>query len=117
MPKAPRRCPTPGCTNLIRHTDYCPDHTEAWTVPSGWQKPPGWERIRQAVLERDDYRCHRCGEPGADTVDHITPQHQGGTDAMSNLAAVHDRVAPHCHRTKTNQERAVGATVTAARSR
>ncbi|WP_081872987.1 HNH endonuclease [Nocardia otitidiscaviarum] len=105
MPKAPRRCPKPGCTNLIRHTTYCPDHTEAWATPSGWTKPPGWNRIRQDILERDDYRCYICGKSGADAVDHITSLANRGTNAPSNLAAVHDRVAPHCHRTKTNQER------------
>ncbi|WP_280319907.1 HNH endonuclease [Nocardia wallacei] len=108
MPKAPRRCPTPGCTNLIRFTEYCDTHTEAWAVPSGWVKPPGWDRIRQTVLERDDYRCHICGRQGADTVDHITPVSQGGTDAMHNLGPVHDRTPPHCHRAKTNQDRATG---------
>lgn len=108
MPKAPRRCPSPGCTNLIRHTEHCEDHTEAWSVPSGWTRPPGWERIRREVLERDDYRCHVCGRQGADTVDHIVPISQGGTDAMSNLGAVHDRTPPHCHRAKTNQDRATG---------
>lgn len=106
MPKAPRRCPAPDCTNLIRHTQYCPDHTTAWATPSGWQKPPGWERLRQTVLERDNWTCYLCGQPGADTADHVTPVSQGGTHTLGNLAAVHDRNAPHCHRTKTNRDRA-----------
>jgi len=106
MPKAPRRCPSPGCTNLIRHTAYCPDHTEAWANPSGWVKPKGWDRIRQAVLERDNYICHECGHSGADTADHVIPQSRGGPDTMANLAAVHDRVPPHCHRAKTGRDRA-----------
>ena len=109
MPKAPRRCPSPGCTNLIRHTTYCPDHTEAWANPSGWVKPKGWDRIRQAVLERDNWICHECGKPGADTADHVIPQSQGGSDDMSNLAAVHDRIPPHCHRAKTNRDRSTAA--------
>lgn len=106
MPKAARRCPKPGCTNLIRHTTYCEDHTIPWEVPSGWQAPTGWATTRQRVLERDNWTCHICGKAGADTVDHITPVSQGGSHAMSNLAAVHDDTPPHCHRTKTNQDRA-----------
>ncbi|MEV0357118.1 HNH endonuclease [Nocardia sp. NPDC050697] len=106
MPKAPRRCPSPGCTTLIRHTRYCDEHTEAWATPSGWKAPRGWAALRERVLERDNWTCHLCGRPGADTVDHRTPVHKGGSHLESNLAAVHDRVAPHCHRTKTNQDKA-----------
>ena len=105
MPKAPRRCPTPGCTNLIRHSSHCEEHTQAWATPSGWVKPRGWARLREDILERDDYRCHVCGGAGADTVDHLISQANHGSDLPANLAAVHDRVAPHCHRTKTNQEK------------
>jgi len=32
----------------------------------------------------------------------------GGTDDPSNLAAIHDRVAPHCHRAKTAADRRGG---------
>jgi 5-methylcytosine-specific restriction endonuclease McrA len=45
--------------------------------------------------------CHRCGQPGADTIDHIIP---GDDHSLSNLAPIHDRNAPHCHRYKTSQE-------------
>ncbi len=106
MPKAPRRCPSPGCTTLIRHTRYCDEHTEAWATPSGWRRPANWERDRDIVMERDNYTCHVCGKPGADRVDHVIPQSQGGPDRLSNYAPIHDRVPPHCHRTKTNQDKA-----------
>jgi 5-methylcytosine-specific restriction protein A len=105
MPKAPRRCPARGCTELIKHTKYCPDHTPSWTEASGWRKPAGWDRDRQTVLERDDYTCHVCGGSGADTVDHVIPQSQGGADRLANYAAIHDRTPPHCHRAKTNQDK------------
>lgn len=105
MPKAPRRCPAAGCTNLIRHTRYCPEHTESWSTPSGWQRPTNWASLRRAVLARDHGICHVCGQPGADTVDHVTPQSQGGSDDPTNLAPVHDRTPPHCHRAKTNRDR------------
>lgn len=105
MPKAPRRCPARGCPNLITHTQYCPDHTIAWDTSSGWKRPPGWAKTRDIVLERDDYRCHVCGRQGADTVDHLISVAQGGSHDLANLGAIHDRNPPHCHRTKTNQER------------
>ncbi|RBO87038.1 HNH endonuclease [Nocardia puris] len=107
MPKAPRRCPGHGCTNLIRSARYCPDcQPDPWSTPSGWQRPANWDRDRQHVLERDNWTCYLCGQPGADTVDHVQPQHQGGPDTLDNYRAVHDRNWPHCHRTKTNQDRA-----------
>ncbi|WP_280314457.1 HNH endonuclease [Nocardia wallacei] len=102
MPKAPRRCPADGCANLIRGRQYCEAHTKSWAVPSGWQRPANWDRDRAHVLRRDRGICHICGKPGADTVDHITPQSQGGRDHPDNYAAIHD---DPCHRIKTNQER------------
>jgi 5-methylcytosine-specific restriction endonuclease McrA len=52
-------------------------------------------------MTRDRGVCYLCGEPGADTVDHIVP---GDDHSLPNLAAVHDRVAPHCHRAKSSRE-------------
>lgn len=105
MPKAPRRCPSPGCPNLIRGRDYCPDHTTPWAVPSGWQRPANWDRDRAYVLQRDHGICHVCHAPGADTVDHVIPQSQGGRDHPDNYAPIHDSTPPHCHRAKTNHDR------------
>ena len=53
------------------------------------------------MLKRDKGICHLCGEPGADTVDHIK---QGDDHGLDNLAPVHDRIAPHCHRAKSSAE-------------
>lgn len=66
--------------------------------------PPNWKRLRAGVLRRDAGICHVCQQPGADAVDHVIPAFRGGTDAPSNLAPIHDRVPPHCHRTKTAHE-------------
>lgn len=63
--------------------------------------PKDWPRIRRRVLRRDAYICHVCGRPGADQVDHVKPASQGGTDDMSNLAAIHE--IP-CHQHKTARE-------------
>lgn len=53
------------------------------------------------VLKRDSGICYLCGEEGADTVDHIIA---GDDHSLTNLAAVHDRTPPHCHRYKTSQD-------------
>lgn len=63
--------------------------------------PANWKTIRKAVLKRDAGICHLCGQPGADTVDHVIP---GDDHRLENLAPVHDRVEPHCHRAKSSAE-------------
>ena len=44
-----------------------------------------WRKLRLFVLKRDDYTCYYCGITTANTVDHLTPLHKGGTDELSNL--------------------------------
>lgn len=44
-----------------------------------------WRRIRNAVCERDGWRCLWCGKAGRLEVDHIVPRSQGGTDDPANL--------------------------------
>ena len=44
-----------------------------------------WSRLRRAVLERDRYRCTKCGKAGRLEVHHLRPVHQGGTDTRDNL--------------------------------
>lgn len=105
MPRAPRKCPHPGCAELIRGRKYCPAHTETWEG-SDWKRPPGWDRIRREVLERDGYRCRVCGGNNADTVHHIDMLSRGGSSRPEDLVAIHDRNPPHCHRTVTNQQKA-----------
>ena len=63
-----------------------------------------WERIRQRVLQRDDYLCVECLKAGrvelAREVDHIVPLHKGGIDAESNLQSL----CFACHQTKSERE-------------
>jgi 5-methylcytosine-specific restriction protein A len=69
----------------------------------GWRTqplPPGWHKTRKRILERDEYRCYRCGADGCRRVDHIVPVSQGGGDEDSNLAAICDV----CERSKTARE-------------
>lgn len=44
-----------------------------------------WQRVRREVLERDGYRCTRCGRAGRLEVDHIRPVYAGGSDDLDNL--------------------------------
>lgn len=52
---------------------------------------PTWEQLRQAVLERDAYRCSNCGANGPDVIlegHHIVPREAGGSDTLSNLVTL-----------------------------
>ena len=44
-----------------------------------------WRRRRAEVLDRDGWRCVKCGRPGRLEVDHIRPLRAGGTDDVDNL--------------------------------
>lgn len=63
--------------------------SEAWARGS----TRAWRRLRDAVLERDAWRCQYpitpaqvCGAP-ANTAGHIIPRSQGGPDRLDNLRA------------------------------
>jgi len=45
-----------------------------------------WLEKRDKVLERDGFTCAYCGDE-ANSVDHIIPRSQGGTDDLDNLVA------------------------------
>lgn len=45
-----------------------------------------WRKLRQSILERDDFKCNYCGKK-ANHVDHIVPWKHGGKDTPSNLIA------------------------------
>lgn len=45
-----------------------------------------WDRLRLAVLVRDNYTCHYCGKEATE-ADHVTPKAAGGVDEMWNLVA------------------------------
>jgi 5-methylcytosine-specific restriction endonuclease McrA len=75
--------PVPG----RRRNNRCPEHAELQHQAdtkrkTHWNKThPGarrvyqtqaWQKARQAVLERDDHTCRRCGQPG-NVVHHQVP--------------------------------------------
>ena len=47
-----------------------------------------WKRLRERILERDGWRCTRCGKSGMLECDHVVPVVAGGTDAPENLRAL-----------------------------
>ena len=64
-----------------------------------------WYKLRQRILERDNYLCQSCLMQGryvtATDVDHIVPIAHGGTDDESNLQSL----CHECHKVKTAKER------------
>lgn len=88
----------------INGTGYCERHQRPPFEGTRWDRPKNWERLRQIVMLRDKTICHICGEPGSDQIDHITPLSMGGSNLPYNLAPIHSRVAPHCHRKKTAEQ-------------
>ncbi|WP_071929098.1 HNH endonuclease signature motif containing protein [Nocardia mangyaensis] len=105
MPRAPRKCPKPGCLNRITSAAYCPDHTtHGWgsgAARTGTREHQTW---RAAVLERDSHRCQLryTGCIGTAThADHVTPIAEGGaTDELANGQAA----CRPCHSKKSSAE-------------
>jgi 5-methylcytosine-specific restriction protein A len=78
-------------------------------------RSPQWRRIRELVLQRDNYRCVICGvdisTPGAARVDHIRRVRDGGAffdpANLRSLCVMHDNQghAEKGSRSPTRQER------------
>ena len=103
MVYAPTPCLRHGCNNLAVNLGACQAHQPLpWEGSTRKQRlPKDWNTRRLIVLKRDKGICYLCKGDGADTVDHINA---GDNHDLSNLAAVHDRVEPHCHRAKSARE-------------
>lgn len=61
-----------------------------------------WKILRMAVIERDGFRCKKCGARGRLEVDHIKPvrTHPALAFDPQNLQAL----CPSCHTSKTRVE-------------
>ena len=93
MPRGLRVCNEPGCPTLTINATRCPAHRRP-RLRSPSSRATGrrdWRRTRDRILARDDRICQLCGQPGADTVDHIIPVSKGGTNNDDNLRAAHQR--------------------------
>jgi hypothetical protein len=100
---APTPCNEQGCSNKAIARGVCQEHKKPAFFGHNRKSrlPPDWRTRRLIVLKRDGGICYLCGEPGADTVDHVIPNDDNG---LHNLKAVHDSAPPHCHRYKTSKE-------------
>lgn len=85
---------------------YCFKHQRpSWTSNQpAVRLPKNWASLVSRTIARDKGICYRCGGPGADTADHFIARKLGGSDNLSNLKAIHEKVAPHCHRKKTEED-------------
>ena len=59
-----------------------------------------WALLRRAVLNRDGYRCAKCGLASRLEVDHVVPLAHGGTSDLVNLQAL----CRTCHIAKTRTQ-------------
>ena len=100
-PLAPLRpCAAPACSALVRHSSRCPAHAQA---PFGRRRTARrtygsrHRRLREQVLERDGYRCVRCGATERLQADHID---RLGPDALANYMTL----CRSCNLRKAQQE-------------
>ena len=111
-----RACRKPACPGTATdRSGYCEQHQPTQSSWVQWQRKKGnttargygahWQKIRQRILERDQYLCQEHLKQGViqpgNHVDHITPKAQGGDDSDGNLQTL----CPACHRQKTATER------------
>ena len=54
------------------------------------------QKLRAQVFNYYGDACWLCGGDGADTIDHIIPVIDGGTDDMDNLRPAHGRKSASC---------------------
>jgi hypothetical protein len=78
-------CATVGCHHTATHEGRCDQHRRRRGRP--------WQRLRQAVLQRDHHRCTICGQPGRE-VHHSRPLVLGGTE-LPPLDQLETRCSTH----------------------
>jgi hypothetical protein len=54
------------------------------------------QRLRKRVFDFYGDQCWLCHQGGADTIDHIIPVIDGGTDDIDNLRPAHGRKSASC---------------------
>lgn len=109
MARAPRICSQPGCPAQAANRGRCQQHQPKQVNPTPWARskpvPRVTARWRKLVLQRDGWRCRKCGEPATE-ADHIisravAPDLVNDPDNGQALCA-------RCHQAKTLAEAAAG---------
>lgn len=82
-----------------RETNYKPDDFEVRLTFNGkyydtWHRGGIGPELREAVLQRDGYKCHVCGRGHNLHIHHIIPRVDGGKHTMANLITL----CSGCHR-------------------
>jgi 5-methylcytosine-specific restriction endonuclease McrA len=91
------RRPCPGCKVVLiaSPATRCSTCMRAKAAARGTttERGLGWtyQKKRARILARDGYVCWLCGQPDADSVDHVVPRVHGGDDTDANLRAAHLR--------------------------
>ena len=61
-----------------------------------------WGKVRLQVLDRDSWRCQKCGKAALLEIDHVKPLEDGG--ALYDLANL-QTLCVGCHQAKSRVER------------
>jgi 5-methylcytosine-specific restriction endonuclease McrA len=75
-------CPARSLTtHSSGRCDYCRrrHYSRLYATSRSGHNDRKWREFRLTILERDNYRCYRCGNT-ADEVDHIVPLARGGAE-------------------------------------
>lgn len=82
MTIVPKFCLEPGCEALVFRSEdsRCRPHEKLRHLP---YKDRVFLRLPRGGV------CHLCGEPGADTLDHVVPLSRGGSNGVGNLRPAH----------------------------
>lgn len=49
-------------------------------------RPSDWDKRRELILERDEYKCKNCGRDSSNLeVHHVVPLEKGGSNSIDNL--------------------------------
>lgn len=82
-------CSEPACPEVATYRGRCALHARENRRDPSDRRGGRWQAIVVRVVRRDRGVCWICGEPGANSVDHVVRRRDGGSDRLSNLRAAH----------------------------